>query len=99
MEKRLFTSESVTEGHPDKICDAISDAILDALRHLNGVFRPVPGGRYVEGRLIYADLLDERAFAAHDVHHLVRHLAIPREMPAAPDGLGTQAARGRCGHS
>lgn len=30
MEKRLFTSESVTEGHPDKICDAISDAVLDA---------------------------------------------------------------------
>ncbi len=30
-EKRLFTSESVTEGHPDKMCDAISDAILDAL--------------------------------------------------------------------
>ncbi|MCI8750569.1 MAG: methionine adenosyltransferase [Lachnospiraceae bacterium] len=31
MEKRLFTSESVTEGHPDKICDNISDAVLDAL--------------------------------------------------------------------
>ena len=31
MEKLLFTSESVTEGHPDKICDQISDAILDAL--------------------------------------------------------------------
>ena len=31
MEKYLFTSESVTEGHPDKMCDAISDAILDAL--------------------------------------------------------------------
>ena len=31
MERRLFTSESVTEGHPDKICDQISDAILDAL--------------------------------------------------------------------
>ena len=30
MEKHIFTSESVTEGHPDKICDAISDAILDA---------------------------------------------------------------------
>ena len=30
-EKRLFTSESVTEGHPDKICDAVSDAVLDAL--------------------------------------------------------------------
>ena len=31
MEKLLFTSESVTEGHPDKLCDAVSDAILDAL--------------------------------------------------------------------
>ena len=30
MEKKLFTSESVTEGHPDKLCDAVSDAILDA---------------------------------------------------------------------
>ena len=29
--KRLFTSESVTEGHPDKICDNISDAVLDAI--------------------------------------------------------------------
>ncbi len=31
MKKRLFTSESVTEGHPDKVCDQISDAILDAI--------------------------------------------------------------------
>ena len=31
MERRLFTSESVTEGHPDKVCDQISDAILDAM--------------------------------------------------------------------
>ena len=31
MSKYLFTSESVTEGHPDKICDNISDAILDAI--------------------------------------------------------------------
>ena len=31
MGKNLFTSESVTEGHPDKICDQISDAILDAI--------------------------------------------------------------------
>ena len=30
MEKKLFTSESVTEGHPDKVCDMVSDAILDA---------------------------------------------------------------------
>jgi S-adenosylmethionine synthetase len=31
MSSRLFTSESVTEGHPDKICDQISDGVLDAL--------------------------------------------------------------------
>ena len=31
MEKRLFTSESVTEGHPDKVCDQISDGVLDAI--------------------------------------------------------------------
>ena len=31
MRKYLFTSESVTEGHPDKICDQISDAVLDAI--------------------------------------------------------------------
>ncbi|MBQ3463047.1 MAG: methionine adenosyltransferase, partial [Clostridia bacterium] len=31
MSRRLFTSESVTEGHPDKICDRVSDAILDTI--------------------------------------------------------------------
>ena len=31
MEKRIFTSESVTEGHPDKVCDQISDGVLDAI--------------------------------------------------------------------
>ena len=31
MDRYLFTSESVTEGHPDKICDQISDAVLDAI--------------------------------------------------------------------
>ncbi len=31
MTKRLFTSESVTEGHPDKVCDQISDAVLDEI--------------------------------------------------------------------
>ena len=39
MEKRLFTSESVTEGHPDKVCDAISDAILDACMEKDPISR------------------------------------------------------------
>lgn len=41
MEKILFTSESVTEGHPDKMCDAISDAILDALMEKDPMSRVV----------------------------------------------------------
>jgi S-adenosylmethionine synthetase len=39
MKKWFFTSESVTEGHPDKICDQISDGILDAIMAQD------PGGR------------------------------------------------------
>ena len=39
MARHLFTSESVTEGHPDKICDQISDAVLDA------IFEQDPNGR------------------------------------------------------
>ena len=47
MEKLLFTSESVTEGHPDKMCDAISDAILDALlEHASGESEPVGRGGF-----------------------------------------------------
>lgn len=32
LRKRIFTSESVTEGHPDKVCDQISDGVLDAIQ-------------------------------------------------------------------
>ncbi len=39
MEKYLFTSESVTEGHPDKICDQISDAVLDAMMEVDPMSR------------------------------------------------------------
>lgn len=44
MAKYLFTSESVTEGHPDKICDQISDAVLDAIleKDPNGVLHAKP---------------------------------------------------------
>ena len=45
---RLFTSESVTEGHPDKICDAISDTILDALLEKD------PKARVAVETLVYA---------------------------------------------
>ena len=41
----LFTSESVTEGHPDKICDQISDAILDAILAKEIALAKVPGAK------------------------------------------------------
>ena len=48
MAKRLFTSESVTEGHPDKICDQISDAVLDAILEKDpNACRPVQTGQPV----------------------------------------------------
>ena len=44
MSKVLFTSESVTEGHPDKICDQISDAILDAIIGMYQAINPNVNG-------------------------------------------------------
>ena len=41
-QRRLFTSESVTEGHPDKICDQISDSILDAILEKDANARKAP---------------------------------------------------------
>ena len=59
MDKRFFTSESVTEGHPDKVCDQIADAILDDIyaednwqdRNANGKFDPyeIPKNEYSGG--------------------------------------------------
>mgnify|MGYP000016960944 len=45
----LFTSESVTEGHPDKICDQISDAVLDAILALPQDYKDVVYLYYYEG--------------------------------------------------
>ena len=49
--RRLFTSESVTEGHPDKICDQISDAILDA------IFAKDPNARVAVKQLLTTGLV------------------------------------------
>jgi len=49
---RLFTSESVTEGHPDKICDQISDSILD------GLIAKDPGSRVAVETLVTTGFLD-----------------------------------------
>ena len=51
MSLRLFTSESVTEGHPDKICDQISDSVLDALLTVD------PGSRVAVETLVTTGLV------------------------------------------
>ena len=56
MSNRIFTSESVTEGHPDKICDQISDAVLDSIIASDKSARVACGDRlhrhgYYNGRI------------------------------------------------
>ena len=50
MNKKLFTSESVTEGHPDKVCDRISDAVLDAVMEKDPRKTPVKNARTMPRR-------------------------------------------------
>ena len=53
MMKKLFTSESVTEGHPDKICDQISDAIVDAIMEKDPMGRVAAETTVNTGCLLY----------------------------------------------
>ena len=62
MERRLFTSESVTEGHPDKMCDQISDAILDALMEQDPMSRvacETATNAYIDIQKIVRDTIKE----------------------------------------
>ncbi|HYQ70115.1 methionine adenosyltransferase [Actinophytocola sp.] len=67
---RLFTSESVTEGHPDKICDAISDAVLDALLSKDPKSRVAVETLVTTGQVHVAGEVTTEAYA--DIPSLVR---------------------------
>lgn len=67
---RLFTSESVTEGHPDKICDAISDSILDALLAEDPTSRVAVETLVTTGQVHVAGEVTTSAYA--DIPHIVR---------------------------
>ncbi|KXP14520.1 methionine adenosyltransferase [Tsukamurella pseudospumae] len=67
---RLFTSESVTEGHPDKICDAISDSILDALLAEDPASRVAVETLVTTGQVHVAGEVTTSAYA--DIPHIVR---------------------------
>ena len=70
MEKRLFTSESVTEGHPDKICDQISDAILDALMEQDPMSRVACETSITTGLVLVMGEITTNAYV--DIQKIVR---------------------------
>ena len=70
MEKLLFTSESVTEGHPDKMCDAISDAILDALMEKDPMSRVACESCVTTGLVMVMGEITTNAYV--DIQKLVR---------------------------
>ncbi len=70
MTSRLFTSESVTEGHPDKICDAISDAILDELLRQDSTSRVAVETMVTTGQVHVAGEVTTSAYA--DIPAIVR---------------------------
>ena len=70
MEKLLFTSESVTEGHPDKMCDAISDAILDALLEQDPMSRVACETATTTGLVLVMGEITTKAYV--DIQKIVR---------------------------
>ena len=70
MEKLLFTSESVTEGHPDKICDAISDAVLDALMEQDPMSRVACETAITTGLVLVMGEITTNAYV--DIQKIVR---------------------------
>jgi len=70
MDKRLFTSESVTEGHPDKMCDQISDAILDALLEQDPMSRVACETATTTGLVLVMGEITTKAYV--DIQKVVR---------------------------
>ena len=70
MEKRLFTSESVTEGHPDKVCDQISDAVLDALMEQDPMSRVACETSITTGLVLVMGEITTKAYV--DIQKIVR---------------------------
>ena len=71
MYKRLFTSESVTEGHPDKMCDAISDAILDSLMEKDPMSRVACETAVTTGLVLIMGEITTKAYV--DIVEVVRN--------------------------
>lgn len=87
MERRLFTSESVTEGHPDKICDQISDAVLDALMEQDPMSRVACETCTTTGLVLVMGEITTKAYV--DIQKIVRETV--REIGYTKDKLGFDA--------
>ncbi|MGI6751462.1 MAG: methionine adenosyltransferase [Anaerovoracaceae bacterium] len=72
MVKRLFTSESVTEGHPDKVCDQISDAILDEILKLDPMGRVAAESMVTTGLAIVVGEISTSCYV--DILKLIREV-------------------------
>ncbi len=70
MARRLFTSESVTEGHPDKMCDQISDAVLDAIFEEDPQSRVACESMVTTGLVVVAGEISTQAYV--DIPRVVR---------------------------
>ena len=68
--EKIFTSESVTEGHPDKMCDAISDAILDALMEQDPMSRVACETATTTGLVLVMGEITTKAYV--DIQKIVR---------------------------
>ena len=70
MSKHLFTSESVTEGHPDKACDAFSDAILDNILNQDSEAHVACESLATKGLVVVSGEI--RTSASTDVENIIR---------------------------
>ena len=87
MDKLLFTSESVTEGHPDKMCDQISDAVLDALMEQDPMSRVACETLTTTGMVLVVGEITTKANI--DIQNIVRNTV--REIGYTSDEMGFDA--------
>ena len=93
----LFTSESVSEGHPDKVCDQISDAVLDAILKQDKSARVACETLVKNNLVVLAGEITTRATVDFDrvARDVIRHIGYSDEMGFGPDSCTVLTAIGR----
>jgi S-adenosylmethionine synthetase len=93
----LFTSESVSEGHPDKVCDQISDAVLDAILKQDKSARVACETLVKNNLVVLAGEITTRAMVDFDrvTRDVIRHIGYSDEMGFGPDSCTVLTAIGR----